>query len=118
MRIDIAYFTCGNCGHRSTPPDAINAFGNEMEVYEKIPLKKENDKLVSALDKNKKKSDVEKKFKGNKVEIKTEGSEDVVRIERSQAKVATQDATELTEAKHVVLSCPECDEILYEVTQR
>lgn len=113
-RIDIAFFTC-KCGHRSTPPEAINAFAGEMEVYEKIPVIKEKDgKVKSAIDDDKRKKEVEGKCKGNSCHAKIEGEETVLRIARSYCK-ATHDKTELAESDHIVLSCPNCDRVLYEV---
>lgn len=122
MRIDIAFFTCPTCGHRSTPPEAVNAFANQMEIIEKVPLKVEKqgdlDVAISVMDKAKTKSDLEKKFKTNTVTIKTEGIEDVARLARSYCKVASQDKTELSESKHVTLACPNCDTLLYEAQVR
>ena len=56
------------------------------------------------------------KHRGNNVTFRKEGhNRTAVVLERSYAKVTQQDATELSESKHIVLACPECDTLLYEV---
>ncbi len=121
LRIDIAHFTCGKCGHRCTAPESVNAFGHEMEILEKIPIKVETDLVkgkvktgMSQADRAKKKADLEKKHTGNSISIQMEGGHEVVRMARSNAKVAEQDSTALEDSTHVVLACPNCNATLYE----
>lgn len=145
-RIDVAWFSCPTCGHRSTPPDAINTIPHQMEVIAVV------DPEVIAQDKADKaslandstpvsvdvveaievtsddiqtaqtqaetiKSDKEKKMTGNKVSIETTGDNiKRVKVDRSYSKVALQSHTELTESKHIILACPQCNTQLYEVS--
>jgi predicted RNA-binding Zn-ribbon protein involved in translation (DUF1610 family) len=122
MRIDLAFFTCPTCGHRSTPPEAVNGFAQQMEVYEKKPIPTERNPfgeiIALPMDTAKvlqRKQQIEQKHRGNTATTTREGSEEVTRLARSYSKVAFQDATELTESRHVRLACPECDTVLYEV---
>lgn len=117
--IDIAWFNC-KCGHRCTPPEAINSIAYQMELVEEIPPTKRmpnedgNNVDVNELDEGKKKLDVEKAFKGNEAIIETVANfVKVVKLKRSYA-IATHDKTELAESTHIILSCPECNEVLYE----
>ncbi len=138
--IDIASFTCGKCGHRSTPPEAINAMPNQMDVYAMIepqeiikesaavggvssaPITVPLPPPIITLDvdsanqkANRIKLDLEKKMPSNSISVITAGNGTrVVRIARSYAK-ATFDKTVLEESDHIVLNCPNCNQLLYEV---
>jgi hypothetical protein len=61
------------------------------------------------------KAQLEQKYPGNSVIIRNEGGARVVRLSRSYANVQFQDKTELAESDHIILACPQCDEVLYEV---
>jgi len=114
-RIDVASFTCPRCAHRSTAPEAINAFAQQMELYEK---KAASSDMIDSAAAVLRKQELEGIHPGNTVLIRREGNEDVTRFERSYAKITLQDKTELSESDHIVLACPQCDTVLYEVYSR
>jgi hypothetical protein len=130
-RIDIARFECGTCGHWSTPPEAINAFPEQMEDYSAIEATILPDPETTEIFKE----TLEEQHKGNafaihqkrKEGIPSEGELDlapelepesyikVIKVNRSYCKVAVQSHTNLEESNHIVLACPNCDTTLYEV---
>lgn len=101
--INYAYFECKGCGHRCTAPEAINAIPHEMERY---------GILRPDADVPKVREDIARKHRGNRIIIDS----GQVRMERSYANVAFQSATILEESDHITLACPECAEILYDVS--
>jgi hypothetical protein len=121
--IDIAWFECLNCGHRSTPPAAVNAIPHQMEVIEVYRGRVVDDPLAEGgkraeiptiANEAAHKAQLEQKYQGNTVIIRNEGIDRVVRLARSYAK-AEHDKTELAESDHITLKCPQCDNILYDV---
>lgn len=125
--IDVAWFECVRCGHRSTPPEAINAIPNQMEILEiyrgeiveVVDLlapggKRQETRIPEIPNETAYKAQLEQKYQGNTIIIRSEGIDKVVRFVRSYAK-ATHDKTEIVESDEIVLSCPQCDEELYRV---
>lgn len=120
--IDIAVLECTKCGHRSTPPDAINALPHVMETYEVLPAEKlENETTKLAT--------LTSEHEGNmfsvetiyaidpKDETKWIADKKIIKCTRSYA-VAIFDKTTLEDSNHITLSCPQCNALLYEVRWR
>ena len=121
--IDIAKFTCPNCSHISTPPEAINAIPHQMEKYEVAIANDLEEKLKDVKEQAKMIADLKKKHNGNDFSIDcTMDNPDrklkdkkVIRVQRSYSKVALQSGTVLEESDHIILACPQCNTTLYEV---
>lgn len=130
-RIDLASFTCPDCGHISTPPDSINTFPSEMELYgelggEHLPDKESEDVLVETLAQYHYAND----FTIESQRVRENGEDDpllmlkpeinpriykkVIKVERSYADVKHQSGTTLSDSDRIVLSCPQCHTTLYE----
>lgn len=129
-RIDIARFECPTCGHWSTPPEAINAFPQQMEKYTELeavqlPDSDADSALMNELNLNHygndfqieavRKADVAEQDLILNPELAPESYTKVVKVERSYCEVAYQSDTFLDESNHIVLSCPQCHAQLYEV---
>ena len=130
-RIDVARFECPTCGHWSTPPEAINAFPEQMENYEAIEAVIIPDPQTTEIFKE----TLEEQHEGNTFEItpirkesapvddgfvlspevEPEAYVKVITVSRSYCKVGFQSHTDLAESDHIVLTCPNCDSQLYEV---
>lgn len=104
-RIELKSFTC-KCGHISTAPDAVNSYAHQMDEVAIEPLE---DVDVPA-----RMEELKAKHPGNTFSTRTEGAFRVTRIARSYAK-AEFDGDKITKADHIVLKCPECDGVLYDV---
>ena len=126
-QIDIAWFECSNCGHRSTPPESINATAAQMENYQiiepNVKILREEGKsdvitkepAIDKKDEDQYKQDIKDFHTGNNVSIETISDKTtIIKMERSYA-IAEHDKTELAESDHIVLKCPACSTKLYEV---
>jgi predicted RNA-binding Zn-ribbon protein involved in translation (DUF1610 family) len=121
--VDIASFECRVCGHRSTPPAAINSIPHQMEIVGEIPVKAAPDLTDAQI-----KEGVETMHPGNTVfvttryksdpdnESKTVADAKVVTMARSYCEIGMQTATSLEESDHIRFDCPNCHNVLYEVT--
>lgn len=132
LRIDLASFTCSNCGHRSTAPDAVNAFAGQMEeraAAELSPSLPRGETTIDA-DTESKIADLKQRYKGNDFVVETRMKPDpddktksvidkkIVRFVRSYANVKEQSGSALEDSDHIVLACPQCGAQLYEVTDK
>ena len=135
-RIDVSHFECPGCGHLSTPPEEINTIPHQMETYEEIEAihvpKPEDEQIF--------KQTLEQYHYGNDFDIQPIQKPDAdkiipeplklkpelapklftkrIQVQRSYAEVKEQSSTLLEESDHIVLSCPQCHQTLYEVNWR
>lgn len=128
-RIDVASFECPTCGHKSTPPEEVNAFAHQMENYGAfdgvdVPDKTTENILLQTLNMEHYGNyftieTVRKPETIGELDLNPELAPDmytkVITVERSYAEVTVQSDTMLEDSKHIVLSCPQCHAFLYEV---
>jgi len=90
-----------------------------MRVLEKIPLRRNSENntpiLPSPAERAAKKAAWEARLKGNNVSVQFEDDHEITRVDISYAIVLFQSASLLEESDHIILGCPVCDEVLYEV---
>lgn len=123
-RIDVAWFECLECGHRCTAPEAINSIPHQMETFAVLPAKdlpKEAEQGRIA--------QLQARHRGNTFTIQTRSKIDpkdntktipdtkVIRVARSYAKTMHLPGAAVLEESHwIMLKCPQCDAVLYEVS--
>lgn len=115
-RLDYAHFECPTCGHRSTPPEVVNAIPHQMETYEVWHPKDLPDSTAEQA----RLAQLKQKHKNNNFRIENDIGHDgkprkVVKVDRCYSKVAFQSHTNLEDSKNIVLACPQCNTELFRV---